>query len=94
MPDSKSSQRIFFRLSNELAAALDGVLSELRRETLGEISDRSKAARYLLIEALRERRRLSQRRTSIDEALEALGDEPSEDVPSEPSEHPDEVAWG
>ena len=94
MPDSKSSQRIFFRLSNELTAALDGVLSELRRETFGEISDRSKAARYLLIEALRERHRFSQRCTSIEEALEALGDESSEDGPSEPPEQPDEVAWG
>ena len=54
MPDSKSSTRIFFRLNNELAERLDALLPELREETMGEVSDRSKAARYLLIEALRE----------------------------------------
>jgi allophanate hydrolase subunit 1 len=78
MPDSKSSTRIFFRLSNELAERLDELLPELREETMGEVSDRSKAARYLLIEALRERLRQADRRTLIDEALQALDEESSE----------------
>lgn len=78
MPDSKSSTRIFFRLSNELAEALDTVLPELRQETLGEVGNRSKAARYLLIEALHERQRRTERRSLIDEALKALDEEPVE----------------
>ncbi len=77
MPDSKSSSRIFFRLSNELAERLDMMLPELREETMGEVSDRSKAARYLLIEALRERQRRAERQTLIDEALQALDEESS-----------------
>ena len=77
MPDSKSSTRIFFRLNNELAERLDALLPELREETMGEVSDRSKAARYLLIEALRERLRQADRRTLIDEALQTLDEESS-----------------
>ncbi|MBW1872730.1 MAG: hypothetical protein JRJ19_11735 [Deltaproteobacteria bacterium] len=78
MPDSKSSTRIFFRLSNELAERLDELLPELREETMGEVSDRSKSARYLLIEALRERLRQADRRALIDEALQTLDEESSE----------------
>ncbi len=77
MPDSKSSTRIFFRLSNDLAERLDALLPELREETMGEVSDRSKAARYFLIEALRERQRQADRRTLIDEALQTLDEESS-----------------
>jgi len=64
-------------LSNELAERLDALLPELREETMGEVSDRSKAARYLLIEALRERLRQADRRTLIDEALQTLDEESS-----------------
>lgn len=73
MPDSKSSGRVFFRLQNELLEALDELLPELKVETLGEVSDRSKAARHLLIEALEGRMRQRQRSRLVDEALEALG---------------------
>ena len=72
MPESHSSTRIFFRLQNELAQALDALVPELRQETLGQVTDRSKAARYLLIEAIRTRQRQRQRRQLIEEALNAI----------------------
>lgn len=72
MPDSKSSERVFFRLQNELVEALDELLPELREETMGEVSNRSKAARYLLIAAIEERRRRGERVRLIDEALDAV----------------------
>ncbi len=75
MPDSKSSTRVFFRLNNELVAALDNLLPELREETMGEVSDRSKAVRYLLVGALKDRQRQTKRARLLDEALEALDDE-------------------
>jgi hypothetical protein len=81
MPDSKSSERVFFRLQNELLEALDGLLPELREETMGEVSDRSKAARYLLVEALEERQRRGNRRKLIDEALDAVEERHSAKAP-------------
>ena len=57
MPDSNSSTRVFFRLQNELLEALDELVDELRAESMGQVTDRSKAARYLLAEAIRGRRR-------------------------------------
>jgi len=72
MPDSKSSERVFFRLQSELLQALDELVPSLREETLGEVSDRSKAARYLLIEAIAQRQRQSRRKKLIDEALDEV----------------------
>ena len=72
MPDSKSSERVFFRLQSQLLEALDELVPELREESLGEVSDRSKAARFLLIEAIQERQRRSRRKALIDEALDAV----------------------
>jgi hypothetical protein len=72
MPDSKSSERVYFRLQNELLAALDALVPELREESVGEVSDRSKAARYLLIEAIQQRQRRGERKKLIDEALDAV----------------------
>lgn len=56
MPDSTSSTRVFFRLRNDLTKELDAMISELQEETMGEVKDRSKAARYLLAEAIRKRK--------------------------------------
>jgi metal-responsive CopG/Arc/MetJ family transcriptional regulator len=72
MPDSKSSERVFFRLQSELLEALDALLPELREESMGEVSDRSKAVRYLLIAAIEERQRRRRRTTLLDEALDAV----------------------
>jgi len=72
MPNSNSSTRIFFRLQNELAQALDALVPELREETMGEVTDRSKAARHLLIGAIRNRQRHKERTELIHGALEAL----------------------
>jgi hypothetical protein len=72
MPDSKSSERVFFRLQSQLLEALDELVPELREESLGEVSDRSKAARFLLIEAIQGRQRRRRRKSLIDEALDAV----------------------
>ncbi len=78
MPDSKSSTRVFFRLPNELAEALDGLIPMLERETLGQVSNRSQVARHLLVEAVRERQRIQERHSEIDDALQGLLDRHAE----------------
>ena len=76
------STRIFFRVPDELAEALDALIEPLREETMGAVQNRSQAARYLLNEVIRERQKQAQRFDLLDQAFSDL-DESSQSLSSQ-----------